>query len=81
MADHRYNDPSLTPLQFLRAVYSDPTVSMYLRTKAAEAAAPYESRPVFQEREHWPGEPAITITIQGIANNPPELIGPEPKVH
>ena len=65
MTDHPYDDPTLTPLQFLRAVYSDPSVHMHHRMRAAEVAAPYLTRPMFQEREPWPGEHHVTIVIGG----------------
>jgi hypothetical protein len=66
MDDHRYNDVSLTPLQFLQAVYSDPSVSMFLRMKAAEAAGPYLCKPVFVQREPYPGEYQVIIHITGL---------------
>jgi hypothetical protein len=81
MADRPYNDPTLSPLDFLLAVMHDPTVPLIHRTSAATAAAPYrnDSRPYFREREPWPGEHWITIHIEPFNNNPPELIGPEPE--
>jgi hypothetical protein len=66
MNDHPYDNPSLSPLQFLHAVMHDPTVPMYFRTRAAEIAAPYVPCTVFQEREPWPGERTITIRIEGL---------------
>jgi hypothetical protein len=81
--DRKYNEPKLSPLAFLRAVYSDASVPMIHRMRAAEVAALYDSTPMFLEREPWPGEHRIRIIIQGLHNNAPELIerGPEPKVH
>jgi hypothetical protein len=73
--DHRYNDPSLSPLSFLQAVYSDPSVSMFLRMKAAEVAAPYLTKPVFVQHEPWPGQPMITIRIEGISENTSVTVG------
>jgi hypothetical protein len=65
--DHRYNDPTLSPLAFLRAVYSDPSVPMLHRMRAAEVAALYESRPVFLPREpSLPGEVRVVIRIEGL---------------
>jgi hypothetical protein len=78
--DHRYNDPTLSPLAFLKAVYSDSSVPMFLRMMAAERAAPYEHCPAFVEREPWPGEHRITIVIQGLGIEAPELIEREPEV-
>jgi hypothetical protein len=64
--DHRYNDNSLSPLAFLRAVYSDPTVPMHHRMRAAEVAAPYDDwQNHFNEREpSLPGEHRIVIRIE-----------------
>jgi hypothetical protein len=39
---HAYDNPELSSVQFLLAVMHDQTVPMYLRMKAAQAAAPYE---------------------------------------
>jgi hypothetical protein len=81
MADHPYDAPGLSPLEFLLAVIHDPTVPLNHRMDAAVAAAPYRNdpRPYFRERPHWPGESAITIRIEPFGNGPPELIQPEPK--
>jgi hypothetical protein len=62
MADHKYNDPTLSPLAFLRAVYNDPSVPLHHRMHAAQVAAPYEpSRPVIHDHG-----PTITIIIESI---------------
>jgi hypothetical protein len=78
--DHRYNNPGLSPLQFLQAVYRDSSVPMYLRMLAAERAAPYEHRPTFVERDPWPGEHRVIIKIEGLGIEAPELIEREPEV-
>lgn len=81
MTDHPYDNPDLSPLAFLQAVYSDPSVNMYHRMRAAEVAAPYmQSRPVFQEREAWPGEHLITIVIGGLGSNSVSVEQHEAKV-
>jgi hypothetical protein len=41
MSDHEYDDPNLTPLQFLLAVMHDHSVDINDRIKAAEYACPY----------------------------------------
>lgn len=84
MPDHKYNDPALTPLQFLKAVYSDPTVPMFLRIRAADMASPYEATCDFQVREPWPGERTIVIRINGFGsqdNDGPGTNGGSPVGH
>ena len=70
---HAYNDPDITPLEFLLACMRDPDLPLTLRMKAAEYAAPYcEARPAPVR------EPALTIYINGAEprlSNEPE---PEP---
>ena len=79
-AEHRYNDPNLTPLAFLQAVFNDSSVPMHLRMLAAERAAPYDHQPMFIERELWPGEHRITIVIQGLGIEARESKDHEPEV-
>ena len=82
MPDHKYDDPTLSPLAFLQAVYCDATVPMYLRMRAAEVAAPYlQSRPVFQEHEPWPGQHYTTIVITGLGPNSVSIEHHEAKDH
>lgn len=61
--DHRYNDPHISPLDFLKAVYTDTSVPMFLRLRAAQAAMPYEAVTPFV---YEPGEYRATIIIHAI---------------
>jgi hypothetical protein len=66
---HAYNAPGLCPLQFLQAVYHDPTVPMSLRMQAAEAAAPYVAAPQGLRWEHRDPMDRVTIVIEGFGSN------------
>jgi hypothetical protein len=88
--DHAYNDPSLSPLQFLLAVLHDPTVDMDDRIKAAEAAFPYVSTNPHQASvQRWEDlDPMdrVKIVIGGlpehvsvsVEQHPPRLADPAP---
>ena len=67
---HAYNDPNLSPKEFLLAVMRDPSQPMATRIKAARDVAPYfiaAPRPVVQG-------PTLTIVIGGI-EDPEQIIG------
>ena len=65
MTKHLYDDPTLTPRQFLEAVMHDPSVEMHLRNRAAD----YILR-------IWGNEPpAYTVRISSIRGGP-DGIGP-----
>jgi hypothetical protein len=60
MADHAYNDPNISPHDFLEAVYRDPTVKLKHRMQAANLLVQIYNASI----------PQITIRIGGF----PELI-------
>ena len=67
---HAYNDPNLSPKEFLLAVMRDPSQPMATRITAARDVAPYfiaAPRPVVQG-------PTLTIVIGGI-EDPEQIIG------
>ena len=61
---HAYDDPDLSPIEFLQAVYRDPLLPMSIRIDAARGLLPYT--------EHPPGPrpansfPRCTIIIGGL---------------
>jgi hypothetical protein len=63
---HAYNAPGLCPLQFLQAVYRDPSVPMSLRMQAAEAAAPYVAAPQGIRWEDRDPMDRVTIVVGGL---------------
>jgi hypothetical protein len=70
MSDHLYDNPALTPLEFLRAVYHDKSVDIGLRMKAAEAAMPYVAlAPPGPRFEDLGPEDRLTIRIMGLGSN------------
>jgi hypothetical protein len=58
---HAYNDPSLTPVQFMKAVRDDTSVPLVTRLRAAELLLPYEEarKPTVMLR----GDKNVTVTI------------------
>jgi hypothetical protein len=58
---HPYNDPSLGPLAFLRAVMHDPSASLHHRMRAADILMSIGQGHIGVERE-----PEVTIHIGGI---------------
>ena len=81
MTDHPYDNPDLLPLAVPAGGLQRPECEHDHRMRAAEVAAPYmQSRPVFQEREAWPGEHLITIVIGGLGSNSVSVEQHEAKV-
>ena len=71
-APRLYNDPDLSPLEFLHAVYHDPRLPMSIRIEAARGLLPYtEPRPASIPLSHI----GCTIVIGGLGPSTPE---PEP---
>jgi hypothetical protein len=62
--DHAYDDPSLSPLQFLLAVMHDPTADMADRIKAAETAVPYVPHYTGPKWEDLAPEDRVTIVVR-----------------
>jgi hypothetical protein len=78
--DHRYNNPDLMPEDWLLAVMRDKNVSLAHRMHVAvELLKMRAARGQYDPHPH-DREVRLTIRIEGIGNNPPELIPPEPKV-
>ena len=62
-SSHAYNDPSLSPIEFLQAVYRDPRLPMSVRIDAARGLLPYaEPRPASSP----PSYVGRTIVIGGL---------------
>ena len=62
-APHAYNDPDLSPVEFLQAVYRDPLLPMSIRIDAARGLLPYtEPRPASIPSSHI----GCTIVIGGL---------------
>jgi hypothetical protein len=60
---HAYDDPSLSPIEFLQAVYHDPSLPMSIRIDAARGLLPYtEPRPASAPSLHI----GCTIVIGGL---------------
>ena len=60
---HAYDDPDLSPIEFLQLVYRDPLLPMSLRIDAARGLLPYtEPRPASAPSSHV----GCTIVIGGI---------------
>jgi hypothetical protein len=59
--DHDYNDPNISPKDFMLAVMRDPSVPLSLRMDAANNVAPYEHAmaPHIQPQVH------LTLRIEG----------------
>src|SRR5262249_26017454 len=75
---HAYDDPDLSPIEFLQAVYRDPLLPMSLRIDAARGLLPYtEPRPASTPSSHI----GCTIVIGGLgpcaADPSPEQINSE----
>jgi hypothetical protein len=74
-ATHPYNDPDLSPIEFLTAVYRDPHLPMVSRIQAASALLPYTNsvpRPT--------APPAYTIVIPPLSYEPwSEVCSPWPR--
>lgn len=67
MADtHAYNHPGLSPLQFLQAVYTDPTVDISHRVLAAYYALLYTTHPQGLRWEDRDPMDRVTIVIGGL---------------
>ena len=60
---HAYDDPDLSPLEFLLAVMRDPTVPLEERVATAKATLPYVYIPVPVSREY-----EYTIVIPALPN-------------
>jgi len=58
MADHAYDAPGLSALDFLLAVMRDTSLPLHIRTEAARSAAPYVAAP------HPASKSPPTMTIQ-----------------
>ena len=63
---HAYNDPDLSPIEFLYAVYRDPRLPMSIRIDAARGLLPYtEPRPACASSSHV----GCTIVIGGLGDH------------
>jgi hypothetical protein len=78
--DHPYDNPDLMPREWLLAVMHDKTISLRTRIEvAAELLQRWPEEYGFRAREPWPGEPRITIIINGLGNDWADN-GPEAQV-
>jgi hypothetical protein len=79
--DHKYDDPDLTPLQFLKAVYRDKTVPMSMRIEAAKVAYPYvySPTPPSPRFEDLDPQDQFTVHIGGLPGSNAAVQRPPPK--
>jgi len=82
--DHRYNNPDLSPLDFLLAVMHDVTVPLHHRMAAADAAMPYQPTypKLIPPGARYADEVHYVYRIGGLGDEPastwPLNHGPEP---
>jgi hypothetical protein len=62
--EHRYNDPTLSTIEFLRAVMHDPTLELGARIDAAVKLLPLEVEvPTYYGEFPWSRQVVLTIKI------------------
>jgi hypothetical protein len=78
--DRLYNNSDLMPRDWMLAVMHDPHVSLITRIDTAARLLKLDTDAGLVDSHPYDREVRLIIKIEGLGNNPPELIEREPEV-